>query len=238
MLLDPELADAVQACGYEPFRLRLPSDHRGMYIDVETLSFFGSHTQPLAPMHQRDYCSKNIHQTADFINGQAAHLQEHQWFDQIKQLEQCIAQNQPNHQLAEKLDKRRIAACRYSGKKLKHYCSVPFSRKIVKERNIHRLLMALLRSYKNPSSDVAIRESLISKLALLDVTAPLDLATCRTMVKAQLQVLRAATKAEHHTHDYRQDFLDELIQAATAKGDNEKAKAIKSIQQAEQMSRV
>ena len=58
------------------------------------------------------------------------------------------------------------------------------------------------------------------------------------MVKAQLQVLRAATKAEHHTHDYRQDFLNELVQVATAKGDNDKAKAIKSIQRAEQMSRV
>ena len=51
MLLNPELADAVQACGYEPFRIRLPSDHRGMYIDVDTLSFFGSSTQPLAPMN-------------------------------------------------------------------------------------------------------------------------------------------------------------------------------------------
>ena len=44
------------------------------------------------------------------------------------------------------------------------------------------------------------------------------------MVKAQLQVLKAATKAEHYTHDYRQDFLDELIQVAKSKGDSDKTR--------------
>ena len=202
MLMDPELADSVQSCGYEPFQIRLPSDHRGLYIDVDTVTFFGSSTQPLAPMNQRDYCSKNIHQTADFINGQAAHLQEHHWVEQVQVLEQCITRNTPDHRLAEKLDRHRIAACRHDGKKLKQYCSVPFSHKIVKLHNIHRLLTALLRSYKDPSTENELQQSIKAKLALLDVVASPDLQSCRTMVEAHLQVLKAATKVEQHTHDY------------------------------------
>ena len=76
MLLDSELADAVEATGYEAFNIRFPSDHRGMYVDVNTRAFFGSTTQPLPPMALCDYCSKNIHQTEAFINEQAKHLQE------------------------------------------------------------------------------------------------------------------------------------------------------------------
>ena len=56
------------------------------------------------------------------------------------------------------------------------------------------------------------------------------------MLKAQFQVLKAAARAEHKTHDYRQEFLANLIEAAESKGDNDKAKTIRSIKRAEQMS--
>ena len=74
--------------------------------------------------------------------------------------------------MAVKLARHRIAACRHAGRKLKYYYSVAFSYKIVKLRNINRLLTALLRSYKDPSTQVEIQQSLTAKLALLDFIPP------------------------------------------------------------------
>ena len=50
------------------------------------------------------------------------------------------------------------------------------------------------------------------------------------------KALKAAAKAEHQTHDYRQEFLATLLEAAETKGDKDKAKTIRNIKSAEQMS--
>ena len=63
MLVDPALMPSIVACGYEPFNMRIFSDHRGIFMDVNTALFFGSATTPLAPLNARDYTSKHIHNT-------------------------------------------------------------------------------------------------------------------------------------------------------------------------------
>jgi hypothetical protein len=104
MLVDRQMMPAVQACGYEPFNIRIMGDRRGLYVDFLTRDLFGSDTVPLPPIALRDYCSKNIHQTVTFIQEQLQQLEDHEWFNQIKELQQCIDRNQPNHMLANKLD--------------------------------------------------------------------------------------------------------------------------------------
>jgi hypothetical protein len=121
MLVDQQLMSAVRACGYEPFNIRIMGDHRGLYIDFLTRELFGSDTNTLPPIALRDYCSKNIHQTASFIQDQHQHLTDHEWFAQIQELQKHMECNEPNHTLANKLDRRRILACQYAGRKLKRY---------------------------------------------------------------------------------------------------------------------
>ena len=53
VLADPDLMASVQRCGYEPFRIRILGDHRGVYMDVNTRMFFGSDTIPMAPPKSR-----------------------------------------------------------------------------------------------------------------------------------------------------------------------------------------
>jgi exonuclease III len=127
MLVDRSLMQATRASGYEPFNARIMGDHRGVYVDFHTCQLFGSDTLPLPPIALRDYQSKNIHQTAIFIQEQFQHLDDHQWLSQIQELQQCITNNTPNHELANKLDRRRIAACQYAGGKLKRYGPTPYS---------------------------------------------------------------------------------------------------------------
>jgi hypothetical protein len=119
MLMNRQLVQAVQYCRYKPFNIRIMGDHRGLYVDISTTDMFGSETIALPPLALRDYCAKNIHQTAPFIHDQFQHLEDYAWFQQINILQECIDQNEPNHTLANKLDKQRIAACQYAGKKLK-----------------------------------------------------------------------------------------------------------------------
>ena len=40
VLLSPSLLSTVQAAGYDPFGYRIPSDHRGMFIDLRTDQLF------------------------------------------------------------------------------------------------------------------------------------------------------------------------------------------------------
>jgi hypothetical protein len=115
MLVDQQLMSTVRASGYEPFNIRILGDHRGIYVDFHTRELFGSNTIPLPPIALRDYCSKNIHQTAAFIQDAHEHLEDHAWFSQIQELQQHMDRNKPNHILADKLDCRRILACQYAG---------------------------------------------------------------------------------------------------------------------------
>jgi hypothetical protein len=95
---------AVQQCGYEPFNIRIMGDHRGIYVDFSTTEMFGLETMALPPLALRDYCTKNIHQNALFIQDQFQHLDDHAWFQQIHILQECMNKNEPNHCLANKLD--------------------------------------------------------------------------------------------------------------------------------------
>lgn len=59
VLLSAPLIPYVQAVGYEPFGYRVPSDHRGMYIDFSTQALFQHNVAPLAPLHKREFMSKS-----------------------------------------------------------------------------------------------------------------------------------------------------------------------------------
>jgi hypothetical protein len=140
MLVDQQMKTAVRASGYEPFNIRILGDHRGLYVDFSTRDFFGSDNLTLPPVALRDYCSKNIHQTATFIQDQHQHLEDHAWFRQVKELQQCIEKQEPNHTLANTLDRRRIIACQYAGRKLKRYGPTPYSPALIKQKAICQLL--------------------------------------------------------------------------------------------------
>ena len=62
-LVDPRLAESVEACGHEPFNVRILGDHRGVHMDVHTAMSFGSQTPPLASADSRQLKSRVVSQT-------------------------------------------------------------------------------------------------------------------------------------------------------------------------------
>ena len=60
VLCTPQVANAVDKCGYEPFNHRLMSDHHGFFLDINASTLlFGSETQRLPSLEFRDIQSKH-----------------------------------------------------------------------------------------------------------------------------------------------------------------------------------
>jgi hypothetical protein len=238
ILMDEALTGSVKACGYLPFHFTILSDHRGLFVDVETQWFFGSDILPTPPIALRDYTSKNIHQTAPFIVAQAQHLEEHQWDQHVKELKKCIKTNTPNHELVEKIDRRRIQACQYAGRRLKKYGPVPYSPELMHMKTTDKLLTMIIRRMQRPEEEEEATEDLRRKLQRIGIDTPHDIDGCKLMRKTNKQALVAMTKAEIRTGTMRQTFQDNAINEALAAGNKEKARRIRQIQRAEMISQV
>ena len=239
ILIDPQLRNSVWACGYDPFNIRGVSDHRGVYLDVNTELFFGTATIPLAPMSARDYTSKQVHNTPRYFELMNDHLEDHGWFNQVKKLQQCISSDKANHNLAEKIDRRRIAACLYTGRRLKKYPKAPWSPELVRLRNINCLLKVAIHQKLCPEEDCSEAMKIISdKLGSIGVDIPDQLDDMKKFQRENLKVLRATEAEEMKDSKARRSFVEDKIAAYTDAGNTGAAKILRMIQRAEATAEV
>jgi hypothetical protein len=59
ILASPEVVTACTAAGYVPYNFRFSGDHRGMYLDLNTVALFGNETPGLTPPSRRIPQSRN-----------------------------------------------------------------------------------------------------------------------------------------------------------------------------------
>ena len=77
VLMSPELVPLVQAAGYEPFGYRIPSDHRGMFIDLDTEQLF-HHTMNTTPTAGlRDFTSTAPGVIQKYVTAKIQYLHDH-----------------------------------------------------------------------------------------------------------------------------------------------------------------
>ena len=119
MLVTPNLMGSIRSCGYEPFKANIFSDHRGVYIDFSTGHLFGKKIHPLAPPPLRDISSKKPHQIQPYWNEKFKYLQDHQWYDMVKEITTAIATNEPCDDMAESLYTTLCEASIHAGAKLR-----------------------------------------------------------------------------------------------------------------------
>ena len=86
ILASPQLASAVQKCGYESFNFRFHTDHRAYYVDLDTDTLFRSSTQKLAAYPTRILHSNNVKQVTKYIKEKHALLTNCNAFNRAKQL--------------------------------------------------------------------------------------------------------------------------------------------------------
>jgi hypothetical protein len=237
MLVDPDLLPGVEACGYEPFNIRIMSDHRGVYIDVNWDFLLGAQMTKTVPLELRDISSGKPHQMLPYWKAADKHFEDHKFYQQMEELKDCFDRRVPNHQLAEKLDKRHIAGRIYAGSKVKRYPSCPYSPEIVKLRNRKCLLNLIKMNY---TGDVDYQDQIAmweQKLRDLDYEPPANLAEAKAQQRQAHKDLQEALKEEMKTRKLRRQHLQQRGFEYESAGDKEKVKIIRRILLAEQTKR-
>ena len=149
ILMSPTLLDKVIAAGCEPFGYRLPSDHRGMFIDMDSYAMFGQEPTPLAPVHKRDFNTTNPATVRQYVAQKAAYLHDHRVLNRLTILENLV---QPDHDFAEALDRDFQRASFHAARQCSKRKSTPWSPQLAAawaELHFYRIAYASLTTPAN-----------------------------------------------------------------------------------------
>lgn len=147
-LISPELLLVVSKVGYDPFDYRgITSDHRGLYIDLALENILGDKTRPLGSLQRRDFTADNPQSVTKYIKKKCEELHKHNFVARLENLEQLT---QPDHDLAEKLDRDMIRAAQIAAKAAKQKYNTPWSPKLAKAWATIHLFKAIRSQLKNP----------------------------------------------------------------------------------------
>ena len=81
ILMSSTLLPHVKAAGYDPFGYRIPSDHRGMYVDFDTDGLLRQSNIPLAPVAARDFTTTSPGSVAKYVTAKMQYLNDHHFFE-------------------------------------------------------------------------------------------------------------------------------------------------------------
>ena len=150
------MMDSTLAAGYEPFHHRLSSDHRGMYIDIDTHSLFGNKTSPLAPAQARGIHSANRKTNRVYMDAMYAHLNS----NNIEKLQLQLSEaSELDIELAEKIDTLLTQAARCAEKKAQKPTRPPQSHELRQARlkyNAARKLLYMFRNHPNDHTNIKL----------------------------------------------------------------------------------
>jgi hypothetical protein len=116
--------------GYEGFGAKYPTDHRAYYLDLSTDRLLGIQIQPLAKLEPRVLKSNNLYQVTAYIKAKHKHLEDHNVFERIRQLEHPGNR----HQFAERIDKDVVAASLSAEKSIPRFDQPQWSAELAKAR--------------------------------------------------------------------------------------------------------
>ncbi|CAB9510765.1 expressed unknown protein [Seminavis robusta] len=229
----------VQNCGYQPFKIHILSDHRGLFLDVDTKAFFGSKINTLAPMPIRDLSTKTkLHQIPEYFYMKDKHLLDHRWRNKLPTLRGAMNIHQPNHHLAEDLYNRLVSSSSYGGSRVKTYAPAPYSPELARLRNIHTILKLAVSQFNSQYDLENNIETYRSQLGSIGFTLPATKRECQKKLKQIDKQFKAAVKEEIRTKKLRRAHQQRMIQQHEAKGNSKAAKRIRGMRRAEKVSNV
>ena len=124
VLASPSIGTMIRAAGYEPFGYRLTSDHRAVFVDLDTKALFGTKPSPIAPLTHRDFESNNPGAIPKYITSMIRELKQHNFAARMSVL---TGLKEPDHQLAETLDRDLERAAKHAAKRCKKKYKTPWS---------------------------------------------------------------------------------------------------------------
>lgn len=225
-LVSPDLVDAVQYCGYEPFQMRVQSDHRGLFIDFNTQLLFGNDTQPLGPAAYRDFSAKCPSDNSTYISAKHAHLTQQGFFKHLARLQ---ALPHGDHLLAERLDSNLCAASETASKRVKRFYKPWWSLEITKARANVDLLRRQMSGFK---TNTDVREVLLARITALDsdLVLPTTQPECHALLQLKLSGLR---EMEKHSLQLRHDEMEVKASLAADSGDTTQQQRLDKLRNSE-----
>ena len=232
ILMSPALLDKVIAAGYDPFGYRLPSDHRGMYIDIDTNALFGQEPAPLAPAAKRDFNTTNPETVRQYVKHKAAYLHDHRVLDRLTILENMV---QPDHDFAEALDRDFQRASFHAARKCSKRKSTPWSPQLATawaELHFYRIAYASLTTHANYGPSLyRLRE----KWPHLPQELPQSI---RVIKQCQRDAIQKLKNIQQRAQDIRNEYLQNQAEMYKEMGRTGKAKIVQRLIRAESQKKV
>lgn len=231
-LVSPALIEHVLAAGYDPFGYRIPTDHRAFYIDFATEAVFSQELTPLAPADKRDFVSTRPGTVATYVTAKMTYLRDHNFFDRLQRLKEL---GQPNHALAESLDKDFQRASTHAARLCRRPQQAPWSPKLAEawaELHYYRLTQTTTTLPVNLQEAIAKLQRQWPHLPQLPPTDPEVIRTGYRNALNKLKEARLAAKA------LREEYLERKATLYAALDEKGKSKAVKRLIRAETQHKV
>ena len=232
VLASPSLLPMIKAAGYEPYGYRLTSDHRGIFVDLNTRLMFGHKPTHIAPPSQRDFESHNPGTIPQYITSIIRELEAHNFTTRLKELTQL---QQPDHKLAEKLDRDLERAAKHAARQCKKKYRTPWSPAFAQAWAALRYWKLQQSKHRNPTQNY---HEAIEQWRSLHPHLPTDDNLSSAQItqghKAALTLLR---EARLQATQMRIDYLTAQAKKYEDMEEEGKAKIIMRIKQAEAIKR-
>ena len=232
ILMSPSLLPHVKAAGYDPFGYRIPSDHRGMYVDFDTESLLQQDLFPLAATEKREFKTTSPGVVQKYVIAKMKYLDNHRFFTRLTYLEQLA---NPDHALAEALDRDFQRASIHAARKCSKKPRPPWSPKLAQawaELHYYKLAKSSLDTTKR--FDAAILR-LQQKWPDLPTPLPTDRNIIQQGIRESLLGLRQARQA---AQTLREEFLVQKCTQYNELDDKSRAKIIRRLLRAESQHKV
>jgi hypothetical protein len=224
ILMSERCAISVRQCGYEPFNHHLFSDHRGMFVDMDTEMLFGNFDNVLAAMQYCDFTARDPKAVSDYLQSVGAYLHDHNFSARLQRLK---TSDTNDHALAETLDKDLRRACILAATHCRKMRQTPRSPTVIKARdtvNILKRLLSMFRTHMNMHKSIHKFRSKAGQRR----TLPSNEKDCG-MRLAQALLRKVVKEAAAHWRDH----LENLAEIYSLREDKDKSAILKQIIKAE-----
>ena len=233
-LVSPTIVPCITSLGYEPFDYRgIHSDHRGLFIDMDTKTLFGNNPNHLAPAAYRDFTTDQPAKVTQYIETKYEELNHHNIKRRIAQLENLT---EADHVFAERLDADISRASRIAAKRVKATRQSPWSPDLARTWATIHLLLTLKSQILNPHLDNW--ETIHTWRQKYKVMTQEALPTTIAEIKQRLREAREKLKEiRQNAEELRQQYLDQKADVYAMTEDIHKAKILRRIKRAEALKK-
>ena len=181
----PNVAAALQRSGYEAFKIRLSSDHRGYFFDFDTNLLFGSGTATLAPRSERMLKSANAKQVTAYLLRKHEIFLAHNVYERIK----LLHHDEDRHEYAERLDRDVLAASLAAERSTRYYGTPKWSVQLQHARKKTAFLSKWISMHRTGMNKQSLQQQFES-----DGTLQVEVPTSLSEAKSQLRQARKEAK--------------------------------------------